>query len=892
MNKKIKKILRTGGCMLLAFLMLFSCIACSNGNQGGGETEPPATEPPATEPPATESPATEPLPLIPPVTSPVIPPVTGMLWKRTDTDPYTGTATKTNGACLVNGEKNSIVCEMGVKSKINRAVLHGINERAHVTGSVVALYASDDNKTYRLIPEFCMLQKGTDLHFFNFEVEAKYLKVHFSYISSSELELASYKSLENAVTVSYSEGVLLDGGTAFAGAAIVTVKNETAVAVRNKIVSYTLEDLGIPASALKADLSDIRFRTAGYELPHYYANGRFFVRVMNVPANGSVDVTVLYGNANAENVSNGMATLEIEYGTKYSTGRPAGEGVAWRNSVATMPDASLLCMGRYLKNENGDGDRDDPGERALSWERPTDGGHTWTKTQKIPGTSTADALPLTDGGGFVVDYKNNVVFYLAYENSNSYILKSTDSGYNWTNLGQVTTGAITYSDGITLSTADGAGPNVDYVFPMFKNKPSGDEFLWKAYASSLYSADGGATWVLSETFLMTGEYPKDNNGNTNDYWTQHESGMTESTIWEKKDGTLIMYSRYQGHLNGTNDVNHFLVSYSYDHGVTWKDTKVSTVRTTETQPVIEAYDGAPMLLWGGNNMLGFRSYARFPLNVAVSADDAEHFIGILDITHGTALASREDHRKTNEANINITNPDIAVTTYQGVEFAYIVTEMHFLVLENFRDFLYLTKGAFDSFESNDLESEGWMAISGTKLNYWDENSHPNAYHPGVAPTIGTTGATEGKYAMQLGSETEISRSVPYLTNGEIFFDFYASNLSGGYTLELQSSYTNNYHGNAAKVSPMRLRIDAQGDVCYYGDVGYIVDTGLNVKKNASNSISISFNAEEGTATVTVNGATKNIAFNAAAGAYVCFVHMRNGANSSVSIDRFGVVDYD
>ena len=91
---------------------------------------------------------------------------------------------------------------------------------------------------------------------------------------------------------------------------------------------------------------------------------------------------------------------------------------------------------------------------------------------------------------------------------------------------------------------------------------------------------------------------------------------------------------------------------------------------------------------------------------------------------------------------------------------------------------------------------------------------------------------------------------------------------------------------------MRLYIDADGDVCYYNAAGNTEDTGLNVNMNTSNSISISFNAATGTATVTVNGASASIAFNAAAGAYVCFVHMRNGANSSVSIDRFGLVDYD
>lgn len=791
-------------------------------------------------------------------------PSTNVLWLKNDVDPFSGVAVSADTSYIVDGVNNSIVYDMGSVTDINRAVLNSLHAQNRVTGNFVALYASNDNRTYTAIPEFCTLRTDGKLYFYNFSVRARYLKIHFTFPTVPASSLAIYNSLQKAMSAYYSTEPLLDGGGNFAKSVSLTVKNGTSQPLYNQIRTYTLADLGISATDLKADLSDIRFRCNGMELPHYYANGIFYVRVMEIPANSSVTVDVLYGNSLAESVSDGVAALEIEYGTKTVSERPAGEGVAWRNSVAIMPDGSLVSMGPY------------DGNGYLGMERSTDGGHTWTKTKKITTIGSSDGKE--QGGGFLVDYENSVVYFLAYKNNGSgdmYILKTIDSGESWTVQQKFQGIAVfTYSDGIRLSCHDGDGPNIDYVFTVMLSSGVSDGTDWSCYATSLYSRDNGATWTLSDSRIEYGSLPE------NTYWASHESGVSEETVWEKADGTLILYARYQGYddINQTLNLPHFIVAYSYDHGVTWTDIRLSGVYATNTQPILAGLDGIPLLLWGGNNSAAFRSYDRFPLNVAYSVDDAETFIGIMDISFQTEFSNRIEYRPAMEKYI-VTNPDIAVFEKGGVDCAFILITNYRILIENFSNYLYQSKGAFDSFEQGDIESEGWVSVSGTPVD------PGTSVVPGELPAVTENGATEGKYAMQLGSYTKVSRSVPFTKKGELFFDLSIERLGGGMSLELQSAYNR----NPGVAAPVRIWISSTGDVYCYNEQNILSKTSLQVTEGKTHCFSVVFDGESGTAALTIDGKRAEITFNKNVGDYICFVFVDNAYRTSLAIDRFGLV---
>lgn len=187
-----------------------------------------------------------------------------------------------------------------------------------------------------------------------------------------------------------------------------------------------------------------------------------------------------------------------------------------------------------------------------------------------------------------------------------------------------------------------------------------------------------------------------------------------------------------------------------------------------------------------------------------------------------------------------------------------------------------------SFETGAPASEGWATVSGTTVD-----PGPDTKVPGDLPSIWKMGATDGEYAMKLGSYTEVSRSVPYTQKGELFYDWYIERLGGGTTFELQAAY--NRKTNIT--SPIVLFISSAGDVCYYDSSDILIKTELKIGTGA-HKISVAFDAQTGTAGLTLDGQTADIAWRADCRDAVCFAHIRNGNGASVALDRFGLISYD
>ena len=788
-------------------------------------------------------------------------PASNVLRLKYDKDPIKGSGTTADTTYIADGVYNSIIYDMKQSAPINRAVLYSLNAGTRVTKNFVALYTSNDNKNYTAVSDFAVLYQGGTLYFYNFSVNARYLKIHFTFDKEPISSLSIYHSLQKQMYAWHEDTPLLANGS-FVHETMVHVNNPLSSAVYNKIVAYSLSELGIPESELQSDRRDLRFRLGETDLPHAFSGGRIFVRIPEIGAGKRADITVLWGNAKAETIENPQETFEAEYGTKVVTSRL---GVTdWRNSVALMPDGSLLTVGGIGKHTDG--------KTYLGMERSTDGGRSWTATQRISCTAG-----ISDGGGFIVDYETKTVYYFGFEtngplkwgtsveNTSQYlrIFVSKDSGKSWTKGPEIQglkehTIMASYSNGIRLSCYDGDGPQVDYVFTTgIKREDAGGVFALAATA--VYSADGGKTWKISNSRI-----------NYAGGSLAFEGGVGEETVYEQKNGNLILYARCQ-----VNGVTHFAVAHSYDHGVTWEeDAKLSNVYTSNTQPIIVDNEGVPVLLWGGNNSMGGKSYCRFPLNVAYSTDGGETFGGILDISFQTFTATRIAIRANNEL-YHITNPDMVLFKRGGVDCAYILTTNYRFLVENFSNYLYKTKGAFDSFENGSAEAEGWVPVV-------DSNEELAA----AQPTIVRMGATHGNYAMHVGSYSKLSRSIPSVTNGIVSMDLFVEKM-GGMTFELQTAYN-----SAAGVSaPITLTVDANGAISYSSERGNPKTTGLFLSEGA-NHISITFNGKQGTATLSVNGKNATILFRRDFGDYICFAYLYTQKNTSVAMDCFTVIDMD
>ena len=531
-----------------------------------------------------------------------------------------------------------------------------------------------------------------------------------------------------------------------------------------------------------------------------------------------------------------------------------------------MPDGSLIIIGEFGSVAN-----------ALAISRSTDGGHTWSTAKALiytPGTTPVNKNEI-DVCGFIVDREKGVAYLLYVQNvhpelpadeETERVLKlliTADSGETWSiqSLNDLPTGiyGVSYTDGLKLSCYDGAGSNVDYVY-MFALR---DNSTKEHSVTSIYSKDDGATWRMSDSRIR---YELGN------ITYKPESGVSEPTVWEQKDGTLIVYARCQ-----VADQRHFAVACSTDHGVTWGDAEDSNIYASNTQPLIGNNGVTPILIWGGNNSHGTMSYSRLPFNIAYSLDDGETYIGILDISHQTPLMNREYDKTSiaiNQGNgYSLTNPDVVIFERGGTDCAYILVMHHRILIENFSDYLYKTKGAFDSFERGDYTSEGWIAVSDSDTTGAD------------TPMIVKTGATDGDYAMKIGSNNKLSRSIPYVEKGIVSFDLYVENMAG-MTFELQSAY----NASAGVSAPITIYVDAQGNITFVDGNGDRTATGLCLQKGA-NSISVTFDGSEN-ATLTVNGQSAEIFFNAEVGAYACFAYIYTQNGTSVCLDRFTVIDMD
>ena len=726
--------------------------------------------------------------------------------------------------------------------KINLITLTDLDAVSRLNRESLRLFVSNDNITYTEIDSYKLIHDGCNWYLYNFEAEARYIKVHYTHRDSDASDFINTPG--DMIHVSWNEGLAIPNNAVEMPAPTTTL--------RDQAVAITLP-AGIAAEGLRVALN-------GEILFHYVEDGTVYVRIPD-PTNANLKLW----NADSIELSSKENVYEVTYGTR-ETLPSGGRWVLSVKAGQTYPDGSSVSVDTLYHMS---------GKNVYT---SVDGGYTWTKIGSISFDTSLSS------GGWGIDSKTGRLFHEFYYATSTksggpydsfhsndidasycptHVFYSDDGGKTWHDTegldkiegDKYSNYVLSYTDLTELACNDGEGPNVDFVFPMGAQFNNNGAFCGRV----AYTRDGGLSWHYSDSIITFGNE------------SAFEGGVSEATILEREDGTLVYYARCQ-----SGGVDNFTISYSLDHGVTWLTPGMtSSVYTTNTQALMMTYDfggfdgkrttGSPIFMWGGNNVLGGNSYMRMPLNFAVSTNEMDTFRNIQNIFSETFMDVY-----TSEADHYITNPSIQQINGDDMYIAFsrlYHNDSIYMVVNNFTDWFIRTKGAYDSFESGNAKYEGWVVQRGS-----------------VAATKET--ATIGEYSMLVAENTQVTRSIPYLQNGTMSIDLLVDE-SSNFVFELQPAFSNVEKKCAvisAKVSGTTMTLH-DGTVLTLNSGWNTIAFDLELTENKA---SISINGGE-MKTVAVNTKFNGNTFSDeeyTLGNYITYVTIL--ATSTVNVDEFFV----
>ncbi len=745
---------------------------------------------------------------------------------------------------------NSIIRDLKETKTVNVIALKDSDEINKLSEQMLTIWTSDDNKTYTQVPSFKLLRDGMYTYLYNFEATGRYIKVHCTTHTTRDCDFIGPL---NEMIDAYYEDVFGDNGSAFATESSYTLTNGTDTAKFDEIVKISVADAGVQCA--DENNADVRFYLDGDLLYHYFDGTDFYVRVTKIPKNSSVTLKILSGNANAMDISNKTNVYEIVYGT-----------------IETDPSLSArytttLSNGRIIafsaQSEYGT-----PFKFCIS----DDQGRTWSGYLTAVGTSN-----LCVPQGAIYDEAANRIIVTGYTRIRdaggnniglmTHYAYSDDMGRSWkeaplTQLGDYQSDYLLSYAQIAMVSAsyDGEdGPGVDFVHVLNCHSPAVTEYYNNRYGHNVarvaYTTDGGKTWTLSPDDIAF--YDGEAQG---EHAHTREHGVCEAHILEAKDGTVVVYSRCQ-----YDNVYTLCRAFSYDHGKTWtKEVELSDVYSVNTQPYLFNFGDNQFMMWGGNNMFGQGSFRRYPLSIAVSYDNLITFEGVLDLFSKTAFQGMLTATSIDNTNTQITKSGDAILLTNSSTSG----KMGTLRINNFSDYFFKTRGAYDTFEQTDPEWEGWATTGG-------EITHSDAQ------------ASEGKYSMRIATGASANRSIPYIQNGTVSFDLFIEDVDKAkFEFEFECSYGFEY-GLAA---PIAFRLN--GNKATF--LGASSATALDLKDGWNLfTFTLDMLNETPAASLSVNGGNAiAVPVNAEIGNYASFVHVRGLGELEYYLDEFLVIDED
>ena len=769
-------------------------------------------------------------------------PVDDMLYLIDDYDPAHGVGEAYTSAFLTFDLYNtSVIKDQKEVKKFSVVKLKDLDHENRLYEDFLTLWVSDDNANYTEIKDFKFYQNGKDTYLYGFEAEARYVKLHCTYVEDHHGEDEYFFSEMLDV---YYEEIFGDNGGSFGTKKTVTVKNNESTDKVDWPWTFTANELGIVS--LAENMADIRIFLGDELLYHYVENGEITVRIPEVKAGGKVKLKVLSGNADAMDISNQEFVYEVIYGTReFMLGTTDTTRFFYRvRAPYTLPDGTLISTHRA--NSLWDDKRSD----CRIWSYSTDNGRTWKEMGVVEEFAVGPAH-----GGMVYEPNTQMLYSWGYggklkQDGEALGLLKMDLSNGIENakwefadvLGEELINFFNYNHGTTLSTADGYGPNIDMIIPAPSEIQRGlMSFCVRVY----YTTDAGNTWILSDsTIIIEGME------------MGFETGVSECSTLELEDGTIVLLARYQN-----KDTQSFAYSYSTDQGVTWAPAVASNVYTSNTQAMFhETGAEFDLFTWAGNNILGGDSYNRWPLNVAIPVVE-EDYSNIKPTALQNVYARTYFWKAIDDANNNFRATNHYLThTADGALLIDLnlakgdLNGKYLIRVDDYQDYVTKTKGSYDSFEKGNTKYEGWA-------DYVGSSEVTNAM------------ATTGEYSMRLFGTS--LRTVPYFRNGSVSFDV---NWTTGTELKLELATT--ISREFMEGSPVGFVVDANGNLLD----GYGNDTGVDLTSGWS-KIDLNVDLPNNVAKISINGAEPvDLKVDTTIGDYVTYVTLH--ADNYVYVDDF------
>jgi len=745
-----------------------------------------------------------------------------------DRNPYTGAlVTMESGQVFTfDTAYSSIGLDFGEKTKINNIVLTDGNNSNRIHRADLSLYVSDDNANYTRIKDFTATKTGGKVYIYNFTADARYVKVHCHHgVPLQEYMMA--ESFINYIDDMMSASFSTLPGTG--GGEFLMVKELSVTPEKDMNDSVAFVD-----KSLLSDTGNTPLRFVlddGYVLSYYTDVKGTYLRIPEAKAGTTVNVSVYGSNQNAAELSDMNSVFEVTYGNK--TGYHLNNGNYFRSniSVAQAPNGDVVILAN------------DKADTTLHMSRSSDGGRTWTEPVKV---TDRDINCTNGGGGFIVDKNRGMMYFVGYFGSvnSSYspgVLSSSDNGLTWTKRPYHVqmNGSIgcVYENGIISKSYDGDGPDIDYVFPFncFETASSG------ATAGVAFSRDNGRTWQSSPTNV--GFWPEN--------WEEaHEAGVSEDTLAYLSNGDMAIIAR-----NQWPNENHYAQSVSHDNGFTWvEDAWRSNIWASNGDPNLMNYKDDIVLLWPGNTNANGTTYTRYPLSIAYTKDDMATWNNKMNVWEGTTYGVYNSEYDRSYA----TQPGFNRVSYKDSDDMYVFWTHHGagngvegqasidgILIEDFEDYLYKSKGAAEDFEADEAKYENWFQIKAKTFS-------------NATVSISTDKANTGERALKLkaaGSPLIANRSMPQLMNGEISYDIFVDSISSGNGLYMDLKGV--YNSNPLSGTVYSLKFDKDGNVYVLnpdGEYAQNVTSVATLDLTKWNNIKIKFDRATDVAKLYINDA--------------------------------------